>query len=478
MEAEKRNKTKGEQEKGGTKIIQEIFEQEEQWQTHKRKQNKNQEQPNPKAAWRPVSPQHKGTKDNMQKEPTPSGTTRQRQCRGRPQQQNFRPRNTFITRAAASTRKKTTGIDSVLPIPHSSYTKFIENVVFTIEVTGGMNGRCKDNPTNLQEGVTKGHSLTHVLQEVIHIDHSIDLRPPATTTPMKNTQNTSQKHSQIQGVNSEQVQRDSGVKEAEKGAKDQIQEDGNNLKGVGRANQKSDYDVLNSEDEFDEDTQSVNEEEKDVDGDETSAHLIKAFESTFQSESQVEIHTVADQQCLSPRGRKQVRQQTRQASMSTSANSSRPNTRSTNTKGSLERVQNLKKIHNLSMIAILEPFSNNSQLNNYRLQLNMDNAFSNQNGKIWIFWTIDYDCNILESDDQQCKDELRRPLWDRFIHLSTVKIPWCIMEWGIPYNMNKSFEFISVIEASGLIDLGVDEARVWKRLDRAMANDQWLEKMP
>uniref|UniRef100_M1C489 Uncharacterized protein n=1 Tax=Solanum tuberosum TaxID=4113 RepID=M1C489_SOLTU len=98
------------------------------------------------------------------------------------------------------------------------------------------------------------------------------------------------------------------------------------------ANQKSDYDVLNSEDEFDEDTHSLNEEEEDVDvdvdGDETSAHLIKAFGSTFQSESQAEIQTVADQQCLSPRGRKQVRQQTRQASMSTSANSSRPNTRS------------------------------------------------------------------------------------------------------------------------------------------------------
>lgn len=141
-----------------------------------------------------------------------------------------------------------------------------------------------------------------------------------------------------------------------------------------------------------------------------------------------------------------------------------------------------------------------------------------------FLWTIDYDCTILESDDQQvtcemkhtgnpekfmitfvyakCKDELRRTLWDRFIHLSTVKIPWCTMgdfnvitsidekKGGIPYNMNKSFEFISVIEASGLIDLGysgsqytwcnnrAEEARVWKRLDRAMVNDHWLEKMP
>ncbi|KAH0695792.1 hypothetical protein KY289_013274 [Solanum tuberosum] len=118
MEADKRNKTKGKQEKGGTKIIhvhgsdtteattssqaqqhpakkrdyridetqwktqheQEIVEQEEQWQTQKRKQNKNQEQLNPKTAWRHVSHQHKGTKDNRQKEQTSSGPTRHSQC--------------------------------------------------------------------------------------------------------------------------------------------------------------------------------------------------------------------------------------------------------------------------------------------------------------------------------------------------------------------------------------------------------------
>ncbi|XP_055814491.1 uncharacterized protein LOC129884174 [Solanum dulcamara] len=61
---------------------------------------------------------------------------------------------------------------------------------------------------------------------------------------------------------------------------------------------------------------------------------------------------------------------------------------------------------------------------------------------------------------------------------------------GQPYNMNKSFDFISVIEACGLTDLGFcgqkftrcnnrdKDARIWKRLDRAMVNDSWLEIMP
>ncbi|KAH0633200.1 hypothetical protein KY284_035986 [Solanum tuberosum] len=55
--------------------------------------------------------------------------------------------------------------------------------------------------------------------------------------------------------------------------------------------------------------------------------------------------------------------------------------------------------------------------------------------------------------------------------------------------MNKSFDFLSAIEACGLMDLGYSghhftwcnqratEARVWKRLDRAMTKDKWLEHM-
>ncbi|KAH0650296.1 hypothetical protein KY284_030208 [Solanum tuberosum] len=83
-----------------------------------------------------------------------------------------------------------------------------------------------------------------------------------------------------------------------------------------------------------------------------------------------------------------------------------------------------------------------------------------------------------------------------------MEVPWCTIGdfnvitsieeklGGIPYNMNKSFDFIGVIEACGLTDLGYTglpftwcnqrdaEARVWKRLDRSMVNDKWLEVMP
>ncbi|KAH0697938.1 hypothetical protein KY289_015420 [Solanum tuberosum] len=405
---------------------------------------------------------------------------------------------------AATTSNKIPGIDSVLPISQPPFTEPSANVVIADEAAGGLDGGCKEKPTNLQEGVTKGQNDKGIegtgkggqsqtqasgsklkgagnsqIQQVSRVN--ISQVSPINESPGNHTNNRSQ--SKPSKKKREAMKRKQ-QQEAESNGKNF---QGKKVTRNQNQNQRSDYDVLNSEDEFDEDNQSLNAEEED----ETSAHLIKAFGSTFQSKSQAEIQAIADQQCLSPRGRKQVRQQTRQASISTSANSSRTITRSKS--------------------------KDNSQLNNYRIQLNMDNVFSNQNGKIWFFWTIDYDCTSLESDDQQvtcemkhtgnpekfmitfgyakCKDELRRTLWDRFIHLSTVKIPWCTIgdfnviisidekKGGIPYNMNKSFEFISVIEASGLIDLGysgsqytwcnnrAEEARVWKRLDRAMVND-------
>lgn len=65
----------------------------------------------------------------------------------------------------------------------------------------------------------------------------------------------------------------------------------------------------------------------------------------------------------------------------------------------------------------------------------------------------------------KCRDHLRRPLWDRLLYFSNLDKSLCTigdfnvitsieeMKGGVPYNMNKSFEFNSVIEACGLLDL-------------------------
>ena len=123
------------------------------------------------------------------------------------------------------------------------------------------------------------------------------------------------------------------------------------------------------------------------------------------------------------------------------------NARSINFQGSLERLQNLKKMHNFSMIAILETFADNSQINKYKLLLSKNNALCNNNGKIWLFWTNDMECDILEIHDQhitcwakhvehnekfffsliyaKCKEHLRRPFWERLYHISNMDSPWC-----------------------------------------------------
>lgn len=55
----------------------------------------------------------------------------------------------------------------------------------------------------------------------------------------------------------------------------------------------------------------------------------------------------------------------------------------------LERLQSLKNIHHLSMIAILKPFIYNYQIKYVKIQPHMDHETSNLNGKICIFLSND-----------------------------------------------------------------------------------------
>lgn len=65
------------------------------------------------------------------------------------------------------------------------------------------------------------------------------------------------------------------------------------------------------------------------------------------------------------------------------------------------------------------------------------------------------------------KPMLRRTLWDALRHKSSIyTIPWCVIGdvnvialvkeniRGIPYQMSKCMDFLSMIEDSGLVDLG------------------------
>ncbi|WMV32834.1 hypothetical protein MTR67_026219 [Solanum verrucosum] len=297
-----------------------------------------------------------------------------------------------------------------------------------------MDGGCQENPTNLQDGVSKGGNLSHVMHEGVHNDLSRDLRAHATNThnnvkaihhaqetqkgPL--VQDTDKSGSKQVASTVEQIQQKKGAvgiegtqdlniieeefgektpnnksrgkmgkkkrqaikrrQQAETGLQgnDAGSQQKNSKVNTGQNTQDEgdEYDIMQSEDEFDQDTQSLNENEEEEE--ETSRQLIKAFGSTM---FQQEIQEVSNQQGLSPRVLCW-------------------NARSINSQGSLERLQTLKKLHNITLIAILEPFADNVQINTYKSQLNMDQVHYNNNGKIWIFWNTDVTCTTLEAEDQ------------------------------------------------------------------------------
>ncbi|OIS97071.1 hypothetical protein A4A49_60549, partial [Nicotiana attenuata] len=61
------------------------------------------------------------------------------------------------------------------------------------------------------------------------------------------------------------------------------------------------------------------------------------------------------------------------------------NTRSVNTQLVFPRVINMQMEPNFFVIALMEPFQNARHIQRYRRKLYMEVAFSNINGKIWLF---------------------------------------------------------------------------------------------
>ncbi|XP_015161207.1 uncharacterized protein [Solanum tuberosum] len=379
----------------------------------------------------------------------------------------------------------------MLPSPEALDNVVTENVVE--EAVGGMAGRIQETATNVQEGVPKGRGeLPHVVHEVV-VDLSSDYRGLNTpisihkTTGQQGDIDTGQQKDKFNNKSEGRLSKKRRDTIKKRQNSDQVSDNGPHTedqdvnKGRHYRPPQDDYGALNSEDELDSDNQSIDEsDEEEEDNNNQPPHT---FGSTFKDKWPEEVHELTAKQGLSPRGREQSRQ-TKQQTISTSANSGRPITRSINTQGSLERIQKLKKLHHLTLIAVLEPFTDNSQINMLRIQLQMDHAF------------------MISFIYAKCKDHLRRPLWDRLLFYANLDTPWCTIGdfnvitsieeklGGMPYNMNKSFEFISVLEPCGLTDLGYTgfpltwcnqrdaQARVWKRLDRSMVNDKWLEVMP
>ncbi|KAG5599221.1 hypothetical protein H5410_030591 [Solanum commersonii] len=306
---------------------------------------------------------------------------------------------------------KSTIIDTMLPIPTNLN---ISVVNYNVEVERGMNGGSQEKHNNLQERVSKGGNLTHVLHEGIHTNH----RAYPTTK-------IQQRNPRVQQI---QQQKQLGLQK-------QVITENNREKQQGEE-------------------RTVNHQNKGA--------MPKDMGNIASTSNQG----------TTPKSKNKPNKKKREAA---------------------KKKQNKQQ----------ERDQPGEQKNDEQLQ--------------WKNLVVDY--HVIEEDEQhitceiihnelhnkftitfvyaKCKDHVRRPLWDRILYYATAKTnsPWCAVGdynvitsideklGGVSYNMKKSLEFIDVIEACGLMDLGFSgqkftwsnnrgiHNRVWKRLDRAMVND-------
>ncbi|KAH0776685.1 hypothetical protein KY290_008096 [Solanum tuberosum] len=161
----------------------ESHDQGDQWQTQKKKQNKHQEQANPKTVWKPRDFQHKEGMENQQnlaqEQVTNSlyGLDTSNKTLTKEDQTSQDPsklaNSTSSQNEQHSQKNQNAGISSNmepvidlrLPLPHNPTVIYAETVEVIHGVSGGMGGGMKDTQTNMQEGETKGRDLPNVLQE-------------------------------------------------------------------------------------------------------------------------------------------------------------------------------------------------------------------------------------------------------------------------------------------------------------------------
>lgn len=181
---------------------------------------------------------------------------------------------------------------------------------------------------------------------------------------------------------------------------------------------------------------------------------------------------------------------------------------------SLKRLRNLIHTHHISILLILEPIVEKSQVQEYGKKLGFDNCYANTNGKIWGLWKEEIEGHVTEDKEQhltlkvkrqnkenyitavyaKCSVLLRRNLWnDLTMFFENLESPWLIggdfnsilnrgeKDGGNSPNRRSMEDFSNM-----LINCGVDEhiirgsnytwtnGRIWEKLDRILVNAQWL----
>jgi len=199
------------------------------------------------------------------------------------------------------------------------------------------------------------------------------------------------------------------------------------------------------------------------------------------------------------------------------------NIRSVNTQKFFERLMDLNKRHHYSFIALMEPFQNPVELDQYRRKLGFEYAGVNCYGKIWYFWRTDWEGSIILDTMQQitikfkirnhfflitavyarCIALERLELWEELEDIvSREQCPWVVggdfnvilneeeKLGGLEFTQNEAYDFSSCITACALIEVRTSGSKytwwngriegecIFKRLDRILVNQEFIDLLP
>ncbi|XP_049405067.1 uncharacterized protein LOC125868473 [Solanum stenotomum] len=317
----------------------------DQWQAQKKKQNKHQEQANPKTVWKPTYFQHKEGMKNQQN-PAQAGMTL-----NVPTHNNFTSLDVqeqvtnslygLDTSNKTLTKEDQTSQDLGKIVNSTSsqneqHSQKNQNAGISSNMEPVIDLRLPlpYNPTVISvELVEEGESTNQLQVPIIHhgskhqASHQLDIGKSLQGLGKENPYTgTSARQQEKEGLHSQIPQKDAGntptqpsnnksqarLRKRRRNAikKRQQKEMETENKQQGQKEEVEDYDeygVPNSKDEYDEDTQSLD------DNDDEEDEITTTFGATFQTDYEEEIQEIKRQQGLSPRGRKETRHNTTRA---------------------------------------------------------------------------------------------------------------------------------------------------------------------
>ncbi|XP_027169490.1 uncharacterized protein LOC113769223 [Coffea eugenioides] len=186
----------------------------------------------------------------------------------------------------------------------------------------------------------------------------------------------------------------------------------------------------------------------------------------------------------------------------------------------IARLRKLKRMHQVSLLAMCEPKAGRERLDFIRNRLGFRHAISNDESRIWVMYGQDYRCDLLVASHQflalevthaifrcsvvavfvhaSCASLDREALWQQLGEVCPQGMPAIFLgdfnvivganekKGGRPFRARESEPFLSFMEGAELTDLGFSgsqftwcnnrwgRAMVWKCLDRVLVNQDWL----